>query len=63
MITMENAPPLHQNVICCVNDGENVYFMIGKRVHIDVPDSFIYYSPEHGEEYPLEDVEHWHKLP
>lgn len=61
----KTLPPVNKKVLVCMNDGENVNFVVAHRVHADIEHSWVYYSPYHGEEYDLEDeyVVDWHPLP
>ena len=61
--TEPSMPPVNKPVLVCVNDGENVFFMVAQRTHKDIWQSFVYYSPEHGEEFELQNVVEWHPLP
>ena len=56
-------PPVHKPVLVCVNDDDNIFFMVAQRTHKDIRQSFVYYSPEHGEEFELHHVVDWHPLP
>ena len=51
--------PLHVSVLITVQEGDECFYLVGTRVHKDDPKSFVYYSPEHGEFFPVDNVVDW----
>lgn len=56
-------PPVNKPVLVCVEDEDNVYFMVARRTDEEDRLSFVYYSPEHGQEFELDNVVDWLPLP